>query len=177
MAFSKGTDVIYNGIELHNVTTRQWDQQVVYDESGTDPIAIRFMLAFEAILHLQSFSTSSQWVGKTGGTAADGGFHSSISRVHELLSQPRRILQVYFNGKSVLAVNPPGPNIHQTRPDMFDVDNGPKPQHVRLMHIVSNKVARVQFAISATLLGCPGTVGNTTPVLNNRWSVAEEMDG
>ena len=48
-----GTTVTYNGVTLHNVQTREWEQETVYDESNTDalspvPHAIRGILHAEA---------------------------------------------------------------------------------------------------------------------------------
>ncbi len=180
---SRGTDVIYNGIELHNVTTKQWDQQVVYDDSNTDPIAIRFTLSFEGLLHLQNeagigtdLSDVPAWIGNSASqTAPTNTFASSIQVVHEALSTPRKELIINMNGKRVLRVVPPSSGVLSGVSD-FDTENGPKPQFVKVMHVVSNKMARVQFSISVAILGCESGGSRSTPVINNRWSVSEEMD-
>ena len=52
-----GTEVYYNGIRLSNVTTRQWQQEVIYDQSNTDTIGQRFNLTFEAICHIQTLDS------------------------------------------------------------------------------------------------------------------------
>ncbi len=177
---STGTDVTYAGIEMHNVTTRQWDQTIVYDESGTDPIGIRYNLTFEGILHVQSISDSAvtvpAWIGDIDGRQLGNDAPDSLNKLHEMLSRPRQTLIVRMNGKQALNVIPADGNASTLYKD-YDVDNGPKPQQVRVTHIVRDKVFRVQFTIVAMVLGCvSGTTVNNTPVLNNRWSVGEEMD-
>lgn len=44
------TDVFYNGVWLRNCLTRQFDQTVEYDESGTDRIFTRVTITVEAIV-------------------------------------------------------------------------------------------------------------------------------
>ena len=64
------TNVTYNGVELHNCLTRQWVQEVVYDESGTDMIGHRFGLRFECILHVQNVPSAPVWRGRRVSTNA-----------------------------------------------------------------------------------------------------------
>ena len=44
------TDVFYNGVWLRNCLTKQFDQEVVYDDSNTDRICCRFTITVEAIV-------------------------------------------------------------------------------------------------------------------------------
>ena len=180
---SRGTDVIYNGVEMHNVITKQWEQRIVYDDSGTDPVGIRFTLSFEGLLHLQNAGGISSaiedtpaWIGdERTQTAPTSTFVTSIEAIHKALSEPRRELIIRMNGQQVLNISPPNATALAGGFD-YDTENGPKPQHVRLMHIVSNRMARVQFSVVATILGCVNNNLQSTPVINNRWSVSEEMD-
>ena len=175
---SQGTDVSYNGIILNNVVTKQWNQQITYDESGTDPLAVQYTLAFEGILHLQSVanaplsqSIETPWVAQEGQPTAGFEFGALLSDVQRRLSVPRKTLSVRMGGTTVLTVFPADQS-----PRDYDVDNGPKPQFVRVTNIVSDKVVRVQFSIVAAIHGCPSGITPNSIILNNRWSVSEEMD-
>ena len=180
---NEGTSVTYNGIEMHNVVTRQWDEQVVYDESGTDPISIRYVLGFEGILHMQpgeegretDFSNTPAWTGAEGAQSAANTWGDSRADVERRLSTPRRTLLIKMADVEVLRVTAANQD-SKTSKDDWDTDNGPKPQQVRLTHIVSNRMARVQFSIIVQILGCANPNTGDHTVLNNRWSVAEEID-
>lgn len=182
----QGTDVAYNGVILHNVTTRQWDQEVVYDDSGTDVIFTRYKLSFEGIVHLQSMVSSPAFIGKLVNVAANPPFvpgHTEVrgatdiaqlyQEVSRLLSQPRGNLQVMMAGKMVLTVTPTVNGVAD-----WDVDNGPKPQNFSLDHVSGGVLFRVHWGVDVAILPCRdynGTVSRDA-VLNNRWSVDESMD-
>ena len=173
------TNVFYNGVELHNVVTRKWEQEVVYDESGTDRLYDKFSLEFEGILHSQWASGSSlrQTPAYIEADSGPGGHTDNVKRykdVRRRLSQPRRSLRVEMNGKDILVAWPTG---GLTPLDRRDVDNGPKPKNVAITHVASDKVFRVRFAIEVCLAECPTYAGGPPSwVLNNRWSVSEVMD-
>lgn len=161
-----GTDVYYNGCILHNVQTRQWEQEIVYDESGTDVLGCRYHLAFEGTIHGQSAGLVANggppYANYTSGFPGASAV-ATYQVLHHSLSQARRDLLITFDGQTVLAVN-----------EQSDTDNGPKPKHVRLTQITSDMVFRVEFSIDVCVVPCLGK--RPGPVLNNRWSIAEELD-
>jgi len=60
------TDVYYNGVWLHNVSTREFHQEATYDASGTDQMSQHFRMRFEGIIHIQSaleLDDDNMWVG------------------------------------------------------------------------------------------------------------------
>ena len=56
-----------------------------------------------------------------------------------------------------------------------DVDNGPKPRRVNLIHIASNKLFRIEFEIDVAIVDCISP-GNSQGVLSNRWSMSDSVD-
>jgi hypothetical protein len=131
-----GTTVTYNGVELHNVQTKSWDQELVYDASGTDLLYSRYRMRFEGIVHAQNIGTGTHnapaWIAKAGTTGSGANAVTTFAAVRSLLTQPRATLTVTFGSSVVVNVcsrsgdtgMPPG------MAPGTDLDNGPKPRHV-----------------------------------------------
>lgn len=180
------TAVYYNGVEIHNVVTRQWDEECVYDASGTDLLYRRIRMRFQGLCH----KGGGGYVPGGGGGVGDGWGPAYIrgtgvneqnttpeifNIVRPRLLMPRQQLQVEMNGKSVLNVtgasNGKGGN-------NIDMDNGPKPRQAILMHVTGDQVFRLDFVIevcidadNSPIDGAP--IGGGTVVVNNRWGITE----
>jgi len=187
------THVIYNEVEIHNCITRQWDQRVVYDPSDADVERHEYMLSFEGTLSASSLRNSDRtWIDQQGATTPGSNSTATLYDVlKRRLSSPRGHLRVvlvscpeagtFAAGGTVtspmLEVRPPAPSAFGRTKEIHDIDQGPKPQEVSLLQIVSDKLFRVKFTIKCSVLHCPGAVGNSVPyVISNRWSTSESMD-
>lgn len=161
------------------VVTRHWDQEILYDESDTDAIGSRYHLTFEGHVHAQTDSAAGgpisapQYVAPT---SAVSGVHPALvlADVKSLLSEPRKELSVSFGTQQIIACNPATSSTAGGAD--VDVENGPKPRHVEVTHVVTNKIYKVHFSIDFTLVHCGTSISNYVPVLNNRWSISEAMD-
>jgi len=175
-----GTTVTYNGVTLHNVQTREWEQETVYDESNTDALFHRYRLRFEGILHAEASGPT--WVG----TATQANLVAQYADVRTRLQRPRQTLTVtvsnaHANDAPLLLFQcvpsvPPSQSTsgNLSNPDR-DVANGPKPTGFKILQMIGAKCMRVSFSIECAKVSCQG--GYTVPlILNNRWSVSEEMD-
>ena len=167
-----GTNVIYNGIELHNVITRDFQQTLKYDDSGTDLLYHEFKVRIEGIMHVQSVPNCPAWIAGEGGSGPTGHVAFLYDSVNRLLAQPRGVFEMTVGGKRILRAVPSA--LNKQDPDR-DVDNGPKPSDVSVTHIAGDQVFRVAFTIVVAKVHC-SSPGYTIGVLNNRWSVAESMD-
>jgi hypothetical protein len=180
-----GTTVTYNGVELHNVQTKSWDQELVYDASGTDLLYSRYRMRFEGIVHAQNIGTGTHnapaWIAKAGTTGSGANAVTTFAAVRSLLAQPRATLTVTFGSSVVVNVcsrsgdtgMPPG------MAPGTDLDNGPKPRHVSLTHIIGDQVFRLVFEIDCCVQECPSASPGDTSLLNvvnNRWSISEAID-
>jgi hypothetical protein len=163
-----GTSVLYNGVTLKEVQTEQFDQEVVYDDSGTDVIHHRFLVRVSGSVHANQ-ALGHGVITPTASATAVG----VMQQVHSLLSHPRATFIYTVNGVVLLQAT-----------DDTDVNNGPKPQVVSITQVVAQKLFRVVFAIEVCLVYCQGE-SRTGPtygapkaknVLNNRWRVREEKD-
>lgn len=165
-----GTNVYYNGIQLENVVTRDWDEDVTYDASGTDAIGVKYRLSFEGIAHVQNLANAVASIAPLG-TGAASSLSSLWKLVTTALSTPRRILRVTMGSQTMLVVNPTLQNLGDIH---RDVENGPKPKNVKISHVAGASVLRVKFTIEAVKLLCPNKAAG--PVLSNRWAVQESLD-
>lgn len=168
------TDVFYNGVTMHNVLTRSWEQDTEYDDSATDAILQRFRLEFEGVIHLQTaLNPTAARVYTSGVGASPSDAVQLFQQIRAALWEPRGLLEVTFNGKTALRCLYVATGAD---PDA-DVDNGPKPRTVNLEYIASDQLFRVRFAIECAKVEC---ITATSPfpqgVLNNRWGITESMD-
>ena len=189
-----GTTVIYNGVTLHNVQTREWSQSVRYDDSGTDAMFHVFSMKFEGLLHSEYQHTSTTSVA----VAPTVNMPVQYVEVQRRLLKPRQQLEVYvsssetFTDSIPLFLCGPAPGEAGTIASVAnmanldrDVDNGPKPKNFRVLQIIGAKCLRVAFEIECAKLVCQGGVtinasgsalGVMPVVLSNRWTVDESMD-
>jgi len=170
-----GTTVIYNGVRLINVNTRQMEQDVVLDPSGTDVVGQRVVMSFDTTCHVQHLEAMVHGVdgyslGFGAGTTAD-----LFTRAKIALSQPRCQLSVYVDNNLLWEVFPATPASVQAVSN-FDTNNGPHPKRVLVRQIVGSEIVSISFTIEFTLGQCAGG-GTPFVIVSNKWSVAEERDG
>lgn len=170
------TKVIYNGVTLENVSTREWRETVELDESGTDQIGVRYQLTFDAIVHQQALPVYSSHI-----YSDDGGSYSTPAQrlvaIKAALMTHRRELQVWFGESQVLLAKPitgQGVNVD----GRTDINNGPSPMGCEITHVASDRVFRIRWSVAVVLRGCNLTYaeGDARFAINNRWSVRESMD-
>lgn len=180
------TIVEYNGITLYNVMTRKWDEEVVYDSTGTDEIGKKYSFVFQGVLHQQRVPlTNAEVFVSSGDTSVDNGIvagslFSLLEHVRRVLNHPRGVLRILFGTSlaSTLALEVGPATATQTGQitGNHDIDNGPKPRVISVVPIGS-KAFRITLAIDATVGTCVGkTRTKDNMVINNRWSVSEGMD-
>ncbi len=163
------TDVEYNGVKILNVVTRRWDQQVEYDDSGTDMLYHKFSLMFDGIVH--SHGDKSLGVSPS----AKGDAVGTQQRIRKRLLQPRGKLVVKMGNRTILVAHAAGTKLSQRQTE--DRDNGPKPKAVGITHVAGGNLFRITFEIECCITECgdsPSAQGSV--ILNNRWGITEEMD-
>lgn len=182
---SGGTIVIYGQLTFYNVLTKMFDQEIMYDESHTDQIGYRYRIRI--IGWLTGLPASIMGVIPTTGDSNAASHYNSIKS----LLGPRQHFEyrdgVNYDtngnidpanpGKQMVLVDPTGPNDNKNI-DNKDIDNGPKTNVFSITQIASNAIFRVEmeFEICTTICFPDGRAGNSTGVLNNRWSVVDDID-
>ncbi len=177
------TDITYNGVKIHGCVTREFDQELQYDQSGTDLLGVRYKIGVEGHVHCQQsvFSLGLHGIQSDDvptAIATPLGTVRQFDRVSQLLSTPRQNFVMTWGGNTVLQCIPATPLF--TSPNVC-IDNGPKPRGLSVLNVTPTAI-KVRWSIEFTLSGCQGESG--TPlvrrppfkIVNNRWSIAEGRD-
>lgn len=189
-----GTTVIYNDVELHNILTRSWDQEIVYDSSNTDVLFCRYKLQFSGIVHAQFVSPTElpvhepTWItlkNVEGDAQSTADISALLATIKARLSEVRKPLQVYFGENLVLDCIPRNMLSASETSNRSDLDNGPKPKVVSITHVGGSKVFRITFSVECAMVQTHSGYAITSAqpedkevewVLSNRWSVNETLD-
>lgn len=163
-----GTNVTYNGVTLHNVLTRQFEQQPVYDQSGTDVIHHRFIVRVDSLLTPSALLALNPIGAIPPGASASDVVMAITRRIHRLLSQNRGTFIYTLNGEELLHVDP-----CLTASQAADCNNGPRVVSLDIIH-VSPVTIRISFAVELALQAC--VQDTQTVVISNRWSSIDDID-
>jgi hypothetical protein len=185
------TVVYYNNVELHNVVTRQWNEECVYDSSGTDLLYRKISMRFQGICHKSAYNPG---VGGGWGPAyiiaagvGEGTETTEIfNRIRPLLLMPRQQLRVEMNGKPVLNIAADSRSVQNSSAGnsaapsgmSADLNNGPTPRVAALTYVVGDQVFRIDFSIECAIDANVSPIDNSplgagTLILNNRWGITE----
>lgn len=163
-----GTNVYYNGLELRNVITRTFEQTPVRDDSGTDIIYSKFAVEVQTVMSAEIMAADIAEYGRSNlgvvpfgrdGMSAEN-LSTVTSQIEAILGQDRKAFTYSIDGNVVLSVYGP------------DANNGPKVLSVRVVH-VSSSLIRINFSVELAVTPCDKTL----PVINNRWTMTEDIDG
>lgn len=177
------TIIIYGQMTFFNVLTKYVNQEIMYDDSGTDAIGFRFTVA--AIGHIHGLPAASLGILPTTG---DGDAGNSLGQLRYLLGPRQHFeMRVGVYQDSFGNITSPGTPIllcdaadQQGNLDVNfkDINNGPKCKVLNVNRIVADALIRVELEFEICQLICfsTGQAGNQTGVLNNRWTVVDDID-
>jgi hypothetical protein len=165
------TNITYGGLSIVNCLTRTVAQEMIYDDSGTDLLYMKYIVRVVGYVHNLTTATFGMLPVTGSGSAAD-----QLARLHYLL-QPRQNFLMTVGAFTVLSVQPaivPG----STYVSGKDVNDGPKPKLFAVDHIASDTIMRVDIEFELCQLQCDQNMGtgNNSGVLSNRWSCVDDID-
>ncbi|HWY86796.1 MAG TPA: hypothetical protein VNX28_08725, partial [Gemmataceae bacterium] len=155
--------VKYNGIDLQIEHIQVFDQRDVYAQDGSrDYLFTHFRLRVVFIWNPEATSAVS------GGTKQQPAF--SIQALRHALLQPRKLLQVRFNGQQILEsplLRPDGNSRY-----LCDCNNGPAPVScdVQAFHGIQSAVG--VWEVETWINECP----NGREILSHRWTMSADVD-
>jgi len=172
------TVVTYNGITITNCVTREFDQELQYDASGTDLVAVRYKLGVEGYIHAQAAAVGKHGWQDPAGPLNTGATNVQFDLVSQRLLEPRKGFLMTWSGSVVLEAAPATAQIFNANTDS---DNGPKPRGLAVLQVTPAAV-KVRWSVEIVLSGCPtgqGSLQRKGPyrIINNRWSISESRDG
>jgi len=152
------TNVFYGPITLRNVLTRSFEQIPRNDPTDTDKFFDRFIVSVECIANYDILGSASANLGIDG--AFSGGTAASVEVIaRKVLAEHRHPFRMEMNGTVVLQSTPP------------DANNGPKVLECSIIR-VSPKTLHIRWTVEVCIVDC---VSQTSPVLNNRWAVIDDL--
>lgn len=181
--------VEYNNIRLENVITRGFRQEVVYDPSGTDHFFVRYTLEFEGLI--TGFRRGQYAACEMMGVPVIA--HALWKDIRHALMDPRHVLEVkgaFKDGDQVnwLTLFRCVPErINPQDPDR-DLGHGPKPIHLETLGSIGGRALKVRWQVQCEKLDFLKDLSyserihfekefaDLQTVLDNRWSVEEELD-
>ena len=183
---SEGTQVTYNEIVMRDVLTTMWDESVVYDFAGVDPLYTKITMTFTGLLHSSAIATRTTSPTPGISTGASIIAKDRLDRIRAQMMMPRGDLELKVGNEVMLkasgvAVSQPlnanslknRPSSSNQRQDM-DVNNGPKPISFQIVNLWGSEVFRVTWTVEVCLqFFCEG---ESPDVLGNRWAVSESID-
>lgn len=180
---SGSTHIIYGGLRLFNVLTKHFNQENIRDDTDTDNIGVRFTYSCVAQVHGMPASLA-------GILPTTGDFDAANAMVGlRYLFQDRQhfelrmgvvldILGNIVNPGTVMVRCDPANIAGSTNVNLRDINNGPKAKLMNVSHIRGDAALQVEVEFELSMLQClpDGTTLNDGGVLNNRWTVVDEID-
>ena len=182
----EGTTIHYNGVTLKQCETKRFEQSSEYDESDTDLMRQKYVIAVSALVSdddtVHTNAEYVDYVPQADDDPYEGQAVFLTSMIQKALSHPRGDFTMGIGGTMILTAssNPKSP--------FRDCKNGPKPRRVNITHIARAKALRIEFEIEIHLIDCVfGILSKTVDpsrgewdpsgvVLNNRWSLTDSKD-
>jgi hypothetical protein len=177
-----GTMVLWGPLELYNVLTKMFDQEIVWDETGTDAISFMYKIRVTGFIH--GMAAANLGVLPTTG---DNDAGNSYAQIRYLLGTRQHFeyrVGVTFNsaggyaGGVVLLQADPANIAGSTNVNLLDTNNGPRAKVLSITGISSDTAIRIEVEFEISTLQClpSGQTPNNFGVLNNRWSVVDDID-
>lgn len=161
------TTLVYNGVTIKNALTKSFQQEAVFDDSQTDVLYHRFQISVVGYIHLHADVDSPAKI--TGPTGEQSPIATQHQDIRTRLMQNRGVFTYSIGNVQLL-----GASVG------IDVNNGPRPLKLEIVHIGGRGLLRVAYTIEVCKIECPGgsenPAANNGGVVNNRWSMWEEFD-
>lgn len=186
--------IYYNNITIENALTRAFRQEVVYDPSGTDHFFSRYTMTFEGLITGLGRGQRITCSLSQDAAAAWGAPHPIWADIRHALMDPRYPLTItarfanadgQIEERTIFRCVPE--RLAPEDPDR-DLGHGPKPTELEIIGMIGGRALKVRWSVQCEKLDFPkdsygevglhfeeGTAGLQT-VLDNRWSVSEELD-
>lgn len=180
------TTVKYGDITFTNCLTKRFEQEAVFDDSGTDLLYYKFTIRIVGWVHGRSNISSVNIIPITSlGSAA---VHHRKFR--PVLLEPRKSFEMrlgktidpVFAGQELLLCAPATTQSLSGRPETTkgkDLNNGPKAKILSVANIAADELIKVEAEFEICKLECGFSdegAGNNSGVLNNRWSCIDDVD-
>ena len=171
--------VAYNGVTLPYATINRFDQQAVYDDTGgVDRIYTKIELQCQCTINANYLAMVAPDLMTTAGPGSTDNPALIMQAIRQRLLRPRRTLSVKFNGVELI------PQKQLDITGSVDAKNGPQPQSCLLVQLTNVTFLMIYTVVAhywenntidTNRQGVTNQRGN--PVLYNRWTETQDIDG
>lgn len=179
------TLIIYGGMTLFNVQTKFCSQEIMRDESDTDPIGFKF--TYSCIAHVHGMPSALTGILPTTG---DRDAANAMVGLRYLFADRQHFelrMGVTTDAFGNISSSSPGTRMIVCDPanqagstdvNLKDINNGPKAKLMNISHVVGDTILQVEVEFEICMIQCfpNGTTTNTGGVLNNRWAVVDDIN-
>lgn len=169
------TTLQYGTVTLSNVLTKKFEQEAIYDDSGTDLLYHKFTVRVVGYIHNAILDTVEKAASVDVQPRNDNRPALDYGRIRAALLEPRKVLLMTVGGDTLLYCSPAGVQAPVGLDAWKDVNNGPKPRQCEVTEIVGASLLKIEYTIEANVLECASNA-NASNVLNNRFSIADDID-
>jgi hypothetical protein len=171
------TNLFYNGVELRNVLTRDFNVETVFDKSNTDVLYWKYTIAVATVVYQRSAPATDAILGAVVANQNQSAA-SVVKTIKDKLTEKRKAFRLEVDGVKIVEAYPADTeemddgetSINASK---FDLNQGPTPTNFKLTQLTSSAF-RIEYTIEVCL-GCTDTQ-NPPSVLNNRWSTVDDID-
>ncbi len=183
----------YNGIAFSYIRTSQYEEEAIFDQSGTDYLYNHVTIRIDAVMAFfltDVTKLSSAVTVPPGDTAADLDVQDTFTRIRSALETPRQYLQYGLYDPTLVGPHPTptyivfskgidatvGTQGLDTTGVMTDVKNGPIPKVMAIDRVDGENAFHVHFQIETWILKCPPGAAQQPQVLSHRWTEQISFD-
>ena len=177
--------VTYNGVQLPYPVTSSFQQEAVFDETGTDHLYNRFDLTVQSLVNPAYLSQlAPDLLNNVNLGMAPAPTVEIMNAIRVRLLTPRRLLSVKVKDTELI---PSQTMVNPTVPGAVDAKNGPLPQSCNIQQL-TNTTFLITFRITAHYVETQRTQASTNgqvvfdtsestnAVISNRWTESVELD-
>lgn len=169
------TTLQYGTVTISNVLTKKFEQEAIYDDSGTDLLYHKFTVRVVGYVHNAILDTVEKAASVDVQPRRDNRPTLDYGRIRADLLEPRRNLLMTVGGDTLLYVAAAGVQPQAGLEAWMDANNGPKPRQCEVTEIVGTNLLKIEYTIEACVLECNRN-SNAFGVLSNRFSIADDID-
>jgi hypothetical protein len=168
--------IIYGGVELKITVVNMCQREVVYDDSGRQPLFVRWMLDVSAVLSPEatSYAPGLGILGPTAIPVPNTSVVQTDRNIRDILTTPR--LPLLYTMMSDMDLTKNGEAAEEKILDIqgIDAQNGPIPLRFNIVRETGNKVMLVDWAVETRVPLCSTSAA---PVLiSNSYFQLHELD-
>jgi hypothetical protein len=182
------TVVEYGDLKISNCLTKEFRQEPVFDDSGTDLMFWKFTVRVVGYTHNNGgWNDTFLFLRPVPSVTSPDNPDAGAAKAHVMQRVRLAPRKTFVMRTGVTSANPDGKVLLSASPhparssdlSNLDVNNGPRATVMDITQITGDNIFRVEAEFEVCKVECDDegrAAGNTTGVLSNRWSSVDDID-